>query len=129
MFRIFLITLTLSLFVTTASAQQYTLKKVCNGRTCYYVRVPVSQPKYQSFTTQQPTIVAQRPASVPVVQQTFRDRPILGGTVVRNNLVGSVPGITTTVVETNEVPTVTAVKPTTKKAKTVEVPELDLLNL
>jgi hypothetical protein len=146
MFRTLLITLALSFFATVASAQSYTLKKVCNGKTCYYVKVPINNyaPQTRTYvapvaqTTQGYTLkkvcnngvcyyvrvpIQSTTVSDQVVQQTTRNRPILGGTVVRNNVIGSLPGVTTTVV--SSVPTVSA----SKTVKVAEVPELDLLNL
>ncbi len=141
MLKALLIVLALGLTASTASAQQaYTLKKVCNGRTCYYVKVPVNTTSYST-----PTAVASTPTqaytlkkvcnngvcyyvrvpvasyNVPVVSTTVRNRPILGGAVVNSQVVG----VQTTVVET--LPTVAP--KVSKATSTVEVPELELLNL
>ena len=136
MLRNLIIVLALGLFASTASAQQaYTLKKVCNGRTCYYVKVPVNNtssyatPSYKSVTN----IV---PYGAPVVQTTARNRPILGGTVINSRVVGMTSGVTTTVVESLPTPVITTPTITTPTvaapkitATVAEVPELELLNL
>ena len=141
MLKALLIALALGLTASTTSAQQaYTLKKVCNGRTCYYVKVPVNTTSYST-----PTTVASAPSqaytlkkvcnngvcyyvrvpvasySAPIVETTVRNRPILGGTVVNNRVVG----VQTTVIE--NLPTVAP--KVSKTTSTIEVPELELLNL